>query len=566
MQLRVAAILLCISGSAQTILDEAYTALREAQLEEAAKRFQAGLEENPGHLNARKDYAYTLLRLGEPARAREEFGEVWHRDPADWTSALEYAFLCHETQQRAEARRVFDRVRLQASGEAQKTAETAFRNIDSQLETRIRQWTEAVEKRPDSDTVHEELAELASDRDELELAEKHFAEALRLKPSKRRFLLKLGDIRERMGKRSEALASYVAASRSRDVRTSERGRERLPEDNLSDEVLELADLYEPAEAEPAANYSEVSTLEMADRSYKLGFMQDALRYYESVQQTEPGNPHVLTRLGWTENMLGNNYEAYRWFDQARRSSKSPEDREVVKEAQRAWRNLRASEAGVRGTLWVLPMYSTRWQSAFAYGQARMEFRLGKLPVRPYLSMRFAHDAWARNAPGPLSERAITPAAGIVTKPWRRVTFWGEAGGNVGNIQGKDFRAGAAHARGFGQLLGGETSGAFYLTENAVNYASRFDNNVMFSSQNRFGYTLGRIQAGWLFAAGTDTRREYWANYWEFGPTLRARIPGMPKNMYLNVDLVQGWNFYNQYNPRPAAYRDLRIGVWFAIAY
>ncbi len=530
-------------------------------MEQAASKFNEGLRERPDHPSARKDLAYTLLRLGETEAARDQFGLVAKSDSADWASALEYGFLCHETQQRAEARRMFDHVRSNGDGEARATAEKAFLSVDGQLESGIKQWLEAARKRPEADSVHEELARLAEERDELELAETHYAEAFRLKPTKRHFLLNLASVRERLGKALEANAAWLAASRSPDVRTSERARERMPAGEPSPEVVRMAERYAMVRT-AAVRKGDLSAIDMADRSFQLGYLQDALRYYEVAQEADPANAHAQLRLGWTNNLLGDDRAAYRWFAQARTAP----DKAIAKEASKAWRNLRETQAALRPTLWILPMYSTRWQSAFAYGQVKVEFRAGRLPFKPYLSLRFAGDTGAPQTPLPLSERSITPAAGVVTKPWRRMSLWAEAGGNIGNTQGPDARAGLTHAKGFGHLLGSETPGSFFLTESGVNYASRFGNNVMFGSQNRVGYTLGRIQAGWLFGASTDTQHEYWANFIEFGPSLRARLPRLPDNLLLSVELVRGRNFFNTSNPRKADYWDLRLGLLYALTY
>lgn len=552
-----------LSGCAwgQSLLDDAYAALRKKDLEQAAALFSKGLDETPAHRIARKDYAYTLLKLGETEAARDQFGLTMRSDPADSISALEYAFLCHETRDRAEARRVFDRLRKEADGDARLTAERAFESIDSALTTSIRQWQDAAQKRPEADTVHEELARLAEERDDFALAEIHYAEAFRLKPAKRHFLLDLGRVREQLGKRPDALAAYLAASRSDDVRTAERAREHLPpSETLSDEIQVSAAKYAPMRTS-LSKQGDISAIEMADRSFQLSYLNDALRYYESAHEADPKNAHVLLRLGLTQNLLGQNDEAYRWLDRARKSG----DPDVAAEARRAWLNLRSEFVRYRVTAWVLPMYSSRWQSAFAYGQFKVELNT-KQVFRPYLSLRFATDTGSGRAPGPLSERAVSPAIGVISRAWNGVVGWAEIGGNIGNTQGTDRRTGLAHAKGWGHQLNAETPGWYYLMENSANYASRFANNVMIATQNRVGYTPGRWQAGLFFSVSTDTRREYWANYYEIGPNFRTRLPRLPQNLFLNVELVRGQNYVQRGNPRKANYVDARIGLWYALTY
>ena len=45
----------------------------------------------------------------------------------------------------------------------------------------------------------------------------------------------------------------------------------------------------------------------------------------------------------------------------------------------------------RTTTWIFPLYSSRWHDMFSYGQLKTEFKLGKLPFRPYVSARFIGD-------------------------------------------------------------------------------------------------------------------------------------------------------------------------------
>lgn len=564
MEVRLA--LICLFSStvfSQAVLDEAYAALRARDPERAAHLFKDGLALHPNHLVARKDYAYTLLKLGETELARDQFGLAMNADRTDFTSALEYAFLCHETRQRAEARRVFDRIRKDAAGKNQQTAQKAFENIEEALTAAIRQWSTAAEKTPESDSVHEELARLYEEHGDLELAEEHYAKAFRLKPVKRHFLLDLGRVRRELGKRTESLAAYLAASESYDVRTAERAREHLPGEPLPEDVITLAAEYSRMKSflPSSARDSDVSTVEMADRSFQLSYLNDALRYYESAQETNPNNGHVLLRLGLIQNLLGRDDLAYEWLNKARKSS----DATIASEAETAWRNLRPEFARYRLVLWTLPMYSSRWKSGFAYGQMKVELNRWKL-MKPYVSLRFAYDAGSGVAPGPLSERAITPALGVATRAWHGITAWGEFGGNVGNTQGLDTRAGIAHVKGWGRQLGSEAPGLYYLMENSVNYASRFSHNTMIGSQNRIGYTVGRWQIGVLVGGSTDTRREYWANYYEVGPSFRAQLPKLPSSLFLNVEAVRGYNYVQQGNPRPANYSDIRIGLWYAFSY
>lgn len=560
-------LLLLIAASAapaQTTLDDAYQALREGRLDTAVELFRSGLAVNPDHPTARKDLAYALIRLGETETARDVFGEVVRLNPLDHHAALEYAFLCHETRRRAEARQVFDRVRREAQGESRATAQAAYDRVNAAFQAAIAQWTEAARERPDSDTVHEELARNAEEAGELPLAARHYEEALRLKPQKRHFLLDIGRVWEQLGDADNAAAAYVAARGSADVRVAELARERL---------TGLPDV--PGAAEAASRYAmpapvlahrtvepmaEPPALEMAERSWNRGYLADARRYYTSALESQPGNSHALLRLALIENMMGNDRAAYRMLDEARRS---PDD-QVAREAAQAWRNLRPQQALVRQTFWATPLYSTRWRSAFAYGQFKQEFRAGPAVVRPYVSIRFTLDSGARNVPAPLSERSVFVSGGLASRPWKGVTAWGEFGAAMGHLRGPDGRAGVYHARTFGARGDGESRGWFVALTNDANYASRFAHNVLLSSQQRYGYAAGPFQFGWLTGLGADTRREYWGNFAETGPSLRWQLPFL--GAQLRVDAVHGRNLVSRGNPRGPVYTDVRVGIWYAITH
>lgn len=557
-------LLLTFCCAAQTLLDDAYRATRESRLEQAADLFQQGLLAQPDHQLARKDYAYLLLRLGESIAARDQFQLISENDPSDFHSRLEFAFLCFETGKRSLAYAIFNQIRKTNSGTTAETAERVFQQIDENLQKSIAQWHDAIQKQPQSDSAHEELARRAEDRNDFTLAEKHFAEAYRLKPVREEFLLDLGRIRQQLNQQQESFTTYVAASLSSDIRIAEQAREKIAGKQLTPEILSAARSHLAAPVIPLRTErktAEVSVLAMADRSFEQSYLQDALRYYESAQEAAPDNSYIQLRLGLTQNLLGRDNLALDWLRKARKSK----DPMIAAEANRAWKNLRPDHAPFRITAWTLPMYSSRWQSGFAYGQVKAELNR-KWILRPYLSLRFATDGGAAQAPGPLSERAFTPAAGVTSRPWHNIIAWAEAGGNVGNTQGFDTRSGIVHTKGWGSLLNAESPGFFHLMENAMNYASRFSHNAMISSQNRTGYTFGPWQISLFFAASTDTRREYWANYYEVGPSLRTRIPGLPKNTFLSTEFVRGHNYVQQGNPRPSDYFDLRIGFWYAFTY
>src|SRR5207244_3154400 len=106
-----------------------------------------------------------------------------------------------------------------------------------------------------------------------------------------------------------------------------------------------------------------------------------------AHEADPIDFDVMLKLGWTYNVLKNDREALKWFDLARKSS----DPAVSAEAGKALHNLKPTFARFRTTAWIFPMYSTRWKDLFSYAQVKTEIRIGSLPFRPYVSVRFIGD-------------------------------------------------------------------------------------------------------------------------------------------------------------------------------
>ena len=227
-------------------------------------------------------------------------------------------------------------------------------------------------------------------------------------------------------------------------------------------VLRLPQTLQKRPAQPAPQSIDAKV--MAERSLKAGFVRDALKYLQLAQEDDPADFAVMLKLGWTYNMLHNDRQAIRWFDLAR---KSP-DPKIAREANTAYQNLRPAFETFRTTVWMFPMYSSRWRDFFSYAQIKTEFhlRLADSPLRqPAFHRRLARHhrsgrpaALRRNicprAPSfPLSE--WPPAI------WHGVMGWAEAGSSAGYLTGHivpDYRGGASFSKGFGHLLKSETGG------------------------------------------------------------------------------------------------------------
>jgi len=267
-------------------LQHAYDALRNREYDQAVAAFRQSIELAPSRAGIRKDLAYTLLKIGENEAARDQFAEAMRLDPADRHVALEYAFLCYETKLQGEARRIFDRIRK--TGDT--TAEQAFQNIDQPLAEGIARWQKALEMSPDNFSAHQELAALAEQRDEIELAAEHYEKAWKLKPEERSLMLDLGRVWKMLGRNEEAGFVLLASSRGGQPRVAEKARELLPIRYPYVYEFEKALALDPKNFELRREFSYL-LLQMNKK-------EDAERQFQILNQTVPGDLLSAAQLGF----------------------------------------------------------------------------------------------------------------------------------------------------------------------------------------------------------------------------------------------------------------------------
>ena len=320
---------------------------------------------------------------------------------------------------------------------------------------------------------------------------------------------------------------------------------------------------------------------MADKSLKAGYLKDALKYLAIAHENDPVDFSVMLKLGSLYNIMHQDRQAIKWFKLAK---KSP-DLSVSKEADQAYHNLAPAFQLLRTTAWAYPFYSSRWHDAFGYGQVKTEIKLGDLPIRPYVSMRFVGDirgtvgsTLSNPTPQYLSESSVIFGVGLTTLPWHGVVSWFEAGEAVKYLSDRkdvgamipDYRGGISYSKGFGHLMGGSRGFFFESNEDGV-FVSRFQNDLLFYSQNRSGYTFAKSESAallqaqlyWNFNGTTDRLGQYWANYVESGPGVRFRLRSLPKGMLFSVSFLRGVYTVNDFNPRRPNFFDLRAGFWYA---
>jgi Tfp pilus assembly protein PilF len=601
-------------------LDQAYSALRSKLYDNAIQSFQAAIAAAPKRSDIRKDLAYTYLKVGDPEAARNQFRQAMELDPSDQSVALEYAFLSYEARvdpipAKALARRIFDSLRHAGNS----TAERAYENVDRPLREGIDRWTKALAIGPESFSAHYELAQLAEQRDQWELASAHYLSAFQLLPARKSVLIDLARVYTSLQKPEEAVAALIAASRGGEPRSAERARELLP------------DRYPYVYEFRGAIQLDPSNVDLhRELAYLLLAMHDPLAEAEfrKITDTHPDDLAAVAQLGllligrqdpasavplFERVVAGGNFElasriraamqlnimatrsfdagflqdALRYLNIAHESdpndysvilklgwtlnmlhddvsairwfdlARQSPDPEISSEATRAFENLKPSVELFRTTAWVLPFYSSRWSDVFAYGQIKSELNLHVSRIKPYVSLRLIADTKPTPENQALSERSFVLGVGVAAQ-WNRFTGWAEAGSAVNYTTGSmvpDYRGGVSWSRAW------RTESRYFLETNADEvFVSRFGNDWLTYLQSRFGYR-------WLLMNANltgDSSRQHWANFVEAGPGVRFHIPNTPKNLLLSLNFLHGVYLVSSGLPHQSSFNDLRAGFWYAI--
>jgi Flp pilus assembly protein TadD len=287
-------------------LSRAYEALRARDYDAAIASFLKAIEASPQRASIRKDLGYAYLKTGENELARDQFRDAMGMDAADTQVAMEYAFLAYDTKQRQQARRIFDRVRKSGEAPFAATAEQAFQNIDGPLAAGIARWTKAIEMGADDFSVHFELATLAEERDELELAAAQYERAWRVQIERRYVLVDLARVWQALGRTEDAQAALLAGSRGGGPRAAETARELLP-----DRYPYVSEFRRALELDPSN----------AELRRDLGFLllkmdreEEAEPEFQHLAATPPEDLLSATQLGFLLNARGETDAAKPLFD------------------------------------------------------------------------------------------------------------------------------------------------------------------------------------------------------------------------------------------------------------
>jgi len=537
-------------------------------LADGIARWQKALESSSDNFSAHQELATLAEQRDEFALAAEHYEKAWHLKPGERSLMLDLGRVCKQLGRLEEANSLL----LAASRGGQPNVAEKARELLPARYPYVYEFEKALALDPQNFELRREYSYLLLEMGKKDDAERQFEALNRAEPNDLLSAAQLGFMR--LNRRDYA------------------GAQPLLDQVLKGNDDELADrvrfvLHLPQTLHKRGNSAQRTSEEaktMAEKSLKAGYLKDALKYLTIAHENDPVDFAVMLKLGWVYNIMKQDSEAIKWFNLAR---KSP-DASISNEAGQAYKNLEPAFARLRTTAWAYPFYSSRWHDAFGYGQVKTEIRLGDLPIRPYVSLRFVGDVRGTTGstlsnpqPQYLSESSFILGLGVATQPRNGIMAWFEAGEAMKYLSSRkdvgamipDYRGGIAYAKGFGHLLN-SSHGFFGETNEDAVFVSRFQNDLLFYSQNRAGYTFSKsesyagfqAQLYWNFNGTVDRLHQYWANYVESGPGVRFRFANLPKSMIFSVSALRGAYTVNQDNPRRPNFYDLRAGFWYAFTH
>lgn len=557
-------------------------------LADGIARWQAALQQLPNNFSGHEELARLAEQRDLLPLAIQHYEYAWRLKPERRDLLLAIGRLKMEQGNRTEAISAFLAV---TRGAEPHTAELARKELPSRYPY-VSEFEVALRMDPGNTELHRELGYLLLELRRPQEAVTHFARIVEQDPADLLSATQLGFLwlKGTAGERTTAKEADPKA-------LAEKGRNLL-ENLLSNDKLDpqLADrirmaLGKPQELktrlqEEPAHVITNEAKALGARSLEKGYLKDALRYLSIAHETDPVDFDVMLKLGWTYNMMQKDEEAVRWFDLARRAP----DEKTAYEAKRAYETLSSTGKRLQTTFWIFPLYSSRFQTAFAYSQVKADFKT-KFPLRPYFSMRWIADARSGRAtrnqfgattPAYFSEASAILGMGIATPVKHGWFAWAEAGTAVSYLNRtdvaraiSDYRGGVNLTRVFGHSLYAPKNGWFTESSNDAVFVSRFQNDVVFFTQNRLGWTFGRsldqkeiypfrYQLYLAANATSDAKRQYWASMVETGPGIRFRWASLPPSVSIHLQMTRGVYYRNAGNPGRPNFFDFRAGVWYAI--
>ena len=559
------------STATRATAEQAFQNIDQPLAQEIA-RWSAVVAQSPKDFSAQQELAQLAEQRGELETAAEHYLAAWHIRPAERDLLLDVGRVW---QALGRAEQATAALVAASRGSSPRVVEQARELLPPRSPTAI-EFRAALEIDPSNLELRREFAYLLVEMKQPEEAEREFRIVAEQAPQDLAVAAQLGFLRLEQKDRDGAMVWFDRVLKSDDDELIERVRDalRLPAQRRRPKAP-------PPPKEDAPPAQEIGPKEMGERSYKAGYLKDALKYFEAAHEADPLDFPTMLQLGWTNNAMHQDRTALAWFAMARRSP----DPAVSSEAKRAYESLRPAFARWRVTTWIFPFYSSRWRDVFAYGQTKAELRIGRLPFRPYASVRFIGDtrrtagaAGAEVAPQYLSEDSFIAALGIATNYWHGAMGWAEAGSSLCytgcETRGRavpDYRGGVSFSRAKGHPIGAESRGWFAETHDDGVFVSRFGNDSILYLQNQAGYTPPhlsglRTQLYWNVNLTTDAKSQYWANFFETGPGLRFRWAALPPSLVFSVNLLEGKYLFNLGNPGGPTFTDLRAGFWYAFTH
>lgn len=524
----------------------------EGELDAAIARWLEAIAQDPSNRSVHLELAELYEKRNQPAEAAAQYLAGWQLPGPDGDEVL--LKLARARLAASDAEGAHGAWLLAAQSAETRIAEQAKTLMPSRFPW-ASEFRAALALDPEHAVLRRELAYLLLEVGERDAAMVEFETLLAAHPNDYQAAAQLAFLYQEAGDAERAAALLEQAQESQDPDVAEPAR------------LQLNRIREERSA---------PLREMGEKSLEKSYLLDAQRQFAEAYAANPLDYAAALKLGVVHNLMQQDREAIEWF----RIATASDDPRIAEQASRSYANLAPQYRFARTTVWMYPFYSRRFSTVFGYAQAKTEFRIGRSPVKPYVSLRLAGDVRRRAggaSPSLLSESALIAAVGASARLDHGVTLWGEAGESFSYLGARpegvpraapDYRGGANWFRARGATLGGDEPGTFYEANVDLVYVSRFNDDVLAYSQFRPGYRLPnrgllRSQIYWNWNVTADTGREYWGNYVETGPGFKLRVPAVAPPMNLSVDFVRGVHLSNRGNERGPNYFDLRIGVWYS---
>src|SRR5260370_15470935 len=354
------------------------------------ERWQKALELAPENFNAHFELAGLAEQRDELALAADHYARAWQLLPSRKQTLLDLGQVWKTMNRMQDANAAL----LAASRGGEPRAREAALEVLPARYPYVNELVHALDLDPQNIELRRELAFLLIAMQKQPEAEREFRTILDKAPDDLLSCAQLGFLYLTRDEKARAMPLLERVLKGSDGALANRVRAALEMP-----LVEIA-----GQSEVVSNDAKV----MAERSLNSGYLADALQFLQRAHEVDPDDGWVMLKLGLTYNILHDEALDFRCFRLARNSS----DASISAQARKAYNNLHPAMALFRSTPWLYPFFSTRWHDTFGYGQIKTDMKLGDLPFRPYVSMRFFGDTRRTGGgarPQFLSESAVVAA-------------------------------------------------------------------------------------------------------------------------------------------------------------